>query len=252
MPVVASAPYPRVSDTLIAAKALCNDMAQSVLGNMLADNQPFVLPLCDLAHKTLRKMLARAGVNTYFEYQVITGLTASATSDPTVQMQLTYTGYFNGGEPASTPALPSDLLEPLELWERQSATINRWSPMKQAADSITCAQIESAFGLWDWESDILYLPGCSQSNDIKLKYLKVTPRLTSTNQQIPIMDCDMAMGALIAELLSASRGGAAAAAFHARAADEVALLVDPTAKKEQYGTYVRRPFRATRAGRGRR
>jgi hypothetical protein len=256
MPVVSSSPYPTVENALQAARVICNDAAQSILGNLLADAQPFTLPMADLAHKTLRKMLTKAGVNTYSKYGYATGLAASLTTDPTVQMQLMYSGYFNGQQTQATPTLPSDLIEPLELWERATVTsgINTaaWVPMKQASDSISTRAIQGRFAIWDYESDILYLPPASQSNDLKMKYLVATPRLTSTTQQVPINDCEVAMGALIAELLSMGRGGAEATAqFHARAEAEVQLMISPTARKEEYAAYNRRPFRSTRA-RGRR
>lgn len=251
MTVVNTAPYPTVEDALVAARVISNDAAQSIAGNILADLQPFTLPMADLAHKTLRKMLVRAGITTYSKYGFVTGLTPVATSDPGVQVQLSYAGYFDGVNENSEPTLPGDLIEPLEMWERQTASQTQWCEMKAASDSISTRSQVARFGIWDWETDILYLPGATQSNDLKIKYLKATPRLTDVNQQIPIADCDMAMGALIAELAAAARGGEAAAYFKARADQEVVLLATPTAIKEEYGSYVRKPFRRTRARRGR-
>jgi hypothetical protein len=308
MPVVLSSPFPQVEDCLIAARAICNDMSQSVLGNLLSDNQPFVVPYADLCHKTLRKMLTREGVNAYTAYGYATGLTPVATPDPTTQVQLTYQGYYDGVawhgpsvsaptwsnaitylqgqlvtysglfyialansgtnlnmEPdlnptfwafftAQGPILPSNFLEPLEVWERATVSgINSsaWVPMKQASDSISTRSQTGKFRIWDWQSSILYLPGATQENDLKFKYLMATPRLTSVNSIIPIVDCDMAMGALIAAMLSSGRGGAEAAAFDARAEREVTLLATPTAIKEEYAAHNRIPFRTTRAGRRR-
>jgi hypothetical protein len=251
MPVVASGPYITVENAIQAARVMCNDAAQSILGNLLADNQPFTLPMADLAHKTLRKMLTKRGVNTYSKYAVVAGLVASATTDPTVQMQLMYTGYYNGQVILPSPTLPSDMIEPLEVWERHSVDSGTnqsgWKEVKQASDSISTRAMVGSFRVWDWESDILYLPGAVHSNDLRFKYLIATPRLTSTTQQIPIADCENAMGALIAELLSMGRGGPEATAqFHARAESEVNLLATPTAQKEQYASFSRKPFRRTR------
>lgn len=250
MPVQA-APYPSVTDALVAARVVCNDAAQSILGSVLATNQPFVLPMVDLAHKTLRKMLTKAGVNTLSKYAYATGLTAVATPDPTVQVQLLYTGYYDGVTMHAGPFLPADLVEPLEIWERLSGSYNQWARMTQAADSISTRAQTGAFRIWDWETDTLYLPGATQTNDLKFKYLIATPRLTSATQQIPIADCEMAMGSLIAEILAQSRGGVGAAGFHARAESEVDLLVSPTSRKEQYASFNRMPFRGTRASRRR-
>jgi hypothetical protein len=309
MPVVLISPFPQVEDALIAARALCNDMSQSVLGNLLADNQPFVVPYADLAHKTLRKMLTREGVNAYSAYGYATGLTPVATTDPTTQVQLTYQGYYDGVawhgpnvtaptwnnavtylqgqlvtysgiyyialansgtnlnmEPnisptfwayfnAQGPVLPSNFLEPLEVWERGTVTSgvnsSAWKPMKQASDSISTRSQTGRFNIWDWQSSILYLPGATQENDLKFKYLLATPRLTSVNSIIPIADCDVAMGALIAAMFSAARGGQEAAGFQAIAEQQATLLATPTAIKEEFASFNRRPFRATRAGRRR-
>jgi hypothetical protein len=154
------------------------------------------------------------------------------------------------------PTLPSDFLEPLEVWERATVTqgvnTGRWNVVVQAADSISTRSQTGAFGIWDWEQNILFLPGATQTNDLKFKYLTATPRLTDFTQQIPIADCEMAMGALIAKTLAEGRGGSGVAIFKARADEEVMLLASPTAIKEEYSAHSRMPFRGTRAGRGRR
>jgi hypothetical protein len=305
-PVVSNGPYPTVENCLSAARVLANDMANSVLGNALADNQPYVLPLADLAHKTLRKMLTARGVNTYSKYGYALGLVASTTQDPTVQMQLTYSGYFDGTmwhgptvsapqwsslttytqgmvvtynglyyyalpnagtnldmEPDTNPAfwqptqsigpaLPPDMTEPLELWERATITTgvnsNKWNQMKQASDSLSTYALVGTFRVWDWQTDTLYLPPATQENDLKFKYLRATPRLTSFQQQVPLSDCELAMGALICVMYSMGRGGQEAAGFQAVAEAQVGLLAMPTERKEQYASYNRRPFRGTRAG----
>jgi hypothetical protein len=247
MTVTNVAPFTYVEDCLVAARVITNDAAQSIAGDILADTQPFTLPMADLAHKTLRKMLTKAGVTSYSAYNYCIGLTPVQTTDPGFQVQLTYSGYYDGVNQNASPTLPGDLIEPLELWERQTGTENVWRPMKPAADSISSRAQNANFSIWDWETSILYLPGATQSNDLKMKYLQATPRLTSTTQQIPIPDCDMAMGALIAELAAVPRGAEAVAYFHSRAESEVILLATPQQIKEEYQASFRRPFRNTRS-----
>ena len=249
---MAAGPYPLVANCIQSAIVLANDAAQSILGNLLADNQPFTLPMADLAHKTLRKMLTKRGVNTYSKYAVV-NQTCGLRERPiaTVRLQLMYTGYYNGQIILPSPTLPSDMIEPLEVWERGSVASGTnqagWKEVKQASDSISTRAMVSNFRIWDWESDILYLPGAVQSNDLKFKYLIATPRLTSVTQQVPIADCEVAMGALIAELLSMGRGGPEATAqFHARAESEVNLLATPTTADRTVAaceSYNRKPFR---------
>lgn len=239
---------------------MANDAALSIAGNILSDQQPYVFVMLDGAYRYLRKLLTSEGVNTFSKYIILTGLTPVANpggiADPTIQVQLSYTGYFDGvtnfgpnSVPTPGPTLPSDLLEPLEIWERQSQTQNRWNPVHQAADSINTSTRSASFGVWDWETDILYLPGATLSNDLKLKYLYKMPMLTTPVQPVLIKDCMEALAALFVSAAAKSRGGTAVAADYERQGrDFVKLMVNQTARREAYGTYVRKPFR----GHGRR
>jgi hypothetical protein len=247
LPSVSTTPYVQAEEILEAARVMCNDAALSLAGAVLSDSQPYTFTMLEERYEYLQDRLMNGGVNTYYEYFVVNGLTAVAVSDPGVQVQLGYTGYFDGATLSNPPIMPPEMLEPLELWERQTGSTNAWRPMKQASDSISSRAQTSKFGVWDWETDILFLPGASQSNDLKIKGLTYAPELTTPTSPVLISRCKTALASLVAEMAAKSRGGTeAAGVFHAQAEDAIKLIINRTAQKEQRGSYVRRPFRGRR------
>lgn len=249
MPVQTTSPYPTAEDVLEAARVMANDMQMSIDGDILADAQPYIFPMINLCYEKLQRRLIRSGVNTYNKYLIIQNLVKVATADPTTQVQLMYTGYYDGVTMHANPTLPIDLIIPLEIWERQSLTQNRWSLVGQVSDAITTSSQTFCFREWDWEQDTLFLPGATQANDLKMKYIAVAPQITGPDSFVYVVGCKVALAALIGEMAAKSRGGTEAAAmFKAEADNEIQLLIAPTSRKEQYASYVRRAFR----GRGRR
>ncbi len=255
MPVLTTSPYSTAEQVLEAARIMANDMQMSVDGDILADTQPYIFPMLQLCYEKLYKRLVRAGVNTYNRTLVVPGLLPVANpagiADPTLQVQLLYTGYYDGVTMHANPRLPDDLIMPLEIWERQSLTNTRWRAMGQVSDSITTSFQTFWFGEWDWEEDQLWFPGATQTNDIKVRYIARPPRLTGPDSFVMINDCKVALAALVGEMASKSRGGLEASAIFKQEADnEIQLLIAPTARKEQYASYVRRAFRGRSRGRG--
>lgn len=73
----------------------------------------------------------------------------------------------------TTPALPSNLVEIIQLWERNHG-INPYIPVDRK-DLIphTLQGIEtSQFGIWSWESNKIKLLAANQDNDLKIDYIK--------------------------------------------------------------------------------
>jgi len=253
MPVVATSPYPSAEEVLQAARVLCNDAAVSIDGDVLADDQPFVFPAMELKYEYLQDRLIQAGIETYSKYGFIHAVPVVATSDPTTQIEIDYVGTFDGENNTDQPQLPVDLLMPLEFWERQNipspaTNTNAWLPMDQASDSIGTRAQTTRFSIWDWENDTLFLPGATQVNDLKCKYLAYMPQITDGTSVLLVGRCKVAMANLMAALVAASRGGLESSAkFEADAEKSILEIIARSARKQQYSSYVRRPFRGRRS-----
>lgn len=254
MPVVTTSPYPSAEEVLQATRVLINDAALSISGDVLNDDQPYVFPLLEECYEDLQDTLIAAGVNTYNKYGYITQIPVVANADPTIQILISYTGTYDGATNHATPTLPIDMLEPLELWERQTivsgVNTNPWIPMVQASDSISSRGQFARFTIWDYEDDVILLPGATQINDVKTKYLAYAPEITGPTSPILIARCKPALAALMAEAVCVSRGGLeSAAVFKAKADMKIENIISRTARKEQYSSFVRRPFRTRRGTR---
>jgi len=253
MPVVPTSPYPSAEEVLQAARVLCNDAAVSIDGDVLADDQPFVFPAMELKYEYLQDRLIQAGIETYSKYGYINAIPKVATADPTTQIEIDYVGTFDGLNNTDQPQLPVDMLMPLEFWERQTVAApatntNPWLEMKQASDSIGTRAQSTRFTLWDWENDTLFLPGATQINDLKCKYLAYMPQITDGSSQLLVARCKVAMANLMAALVSTSRGGLEVAAkFEADAEKSIQEIIARSARKQEYASFVRRPFRARRS-----
>lgn len=225
---------------------MSNDAALSLAGDILSDSQPYVFEMLEGCYEDLQDRLMQVGVNTYYKYWTVLGLGAVTSADPTTQVKLQYTGYYDGTNNNANPTLPSDLLEPLEIWERQTGSTFAWKPMKVASDSISTRPQIKTFNIWDWETDVLYLPGATQSNDLKIKGLLYAPVLTGPTSPVLVARCTNALAALMIEAAADMRGGAGAEIFGPKAQKYIDQIINRTVQKDQRAVFVRQPFRGRR------
>lgn len=250
MPSLTTAPYVSAEDILVAARAISNDANQTIAGSILADNQPYIFPLLELAYEDLQDRLIKAGVNTYNETAEVLALTPYAGTDQTVDVELLYTGYFDGQTNFDSPQLPADMLIPLEIWERQSGTNAAWCLMTQVADALSSHSPTSYFRVWNWEQDILTLPGATVSLDLKFKYILLAPQLTDPTSPVLVARCTVALANLLVASVVKMRGGDPAQ-FKADAEMAVQNIISRYSRKDAYAQYNRIPFRGQRRCGGR-
>ena len=251
MPIVPGTPFDSVQSVLQQAIVKCNDAASGfgIQGDILNASQPGTIPLINGRYRYLQDRLQAAGVETFSKYEHIYGITPAATSSASTQLTIDYQGYWDGQTKNAAIKLPSDMIKPLELWERESGT-DLWVPMKQAADSISTRPQTMRFSIWDFEADTLYLPPATTTNDIKMKNIVYAPDITTMQSQILIIRSQEAMACLIAAEAAASRGSLEMGAYFSEKAEEaIQAIIARTARKESYAAYNRLPFRR-RSGRG--
>lgn len=148
------------------------------------------------------------------------------------------------------PALPSDMIKPLELWEVQFGTITGgWVPMKQVPDALNPSIIQPRFRQWGFSNDELVLPGASYNNNLRIKYIAAAPDIESLATYIYPRGISTALALLLLDQLSGARGGPMAAIFKERAEEAISQIINQTVRKQAYAQFVRRPYRSGGAGR---
>ena len=124
--------------------------------------------------------------------------------------------------------------------------------MKPVSDAIASRPTTPRFGVWDFQNNTLILPGSSQTENLKLKYLCYAPDLTNPNAVAYVMHCQTALANRVVAAVSKMLGGVEMSAIFDKDGDKaVNMIVNRTARKEAYQSFSRKPFRGRGRGRGR-
>jgi len=210
------------------------------------------------------------GIWTQFSPGTITVAAWSATTTYTQGQQVAYKNSYYVAQPNASanlnmipdqsplfwaefavpgPALPADLIKPLELWEVQYGTITGgWVPLKQAPDSLNPSIIQPRFRQWIFSHDRIVLPGASYTNNLRIRYLAQAPDITSLNTIIYPRGVSTALAFLTLDMLAGARGGPMAQVFKQRGEEAINQLINQTSRKMAYSQFVRRPYRGNGLG----
>jgi hypothetical protein len=251
--IAPSIPYDTAESILNEARAISADAATAngLAGDILNDGQPYVFPILQKCYRRLQDELISKGVETYSKYGEIYNITPTQTGNPRINVTISYLGYWDGYRVWPNITLPADMIKPLELWECYPGE-SAWKPMRPVSDSISSRPTTNRFNVWDFEQDILSMPGSSQTSNLKMKYLLYAPDLTGPNSQALVVHCQSALANKMVAQVSKMLGGLEMAqAFEADAQKDIDMIVNRTARKEAYQAFQRRPFRSRGRGRGR-
>lgn len=250
MPIVAVAPFAPLESILNITRSKINDAGgpNGLAGSILNDSQPYTFTMSQERYLYLQDRLISGGVETFTRYGYIKCIPPAANVNPRIMVNITFHGYFNGMDINPRVVLPPSCLKPLEIWECQSGG-QKWAPMRQLPSSLSTHARTGRFCVWDYKQDTLYMPGASLQNDLRLKMLTYAPALTGPSSPVLILNCQTALGLLIAEDVCRMNGGFQAAdKLHLLAEEAIHLIINRSAIKESYSSFQRRP-RARRMGR---
>jgi hypothetical protein len=252
MPILASSAYNSAEDVLNRLRAIVND-SEVAGGDILTDSAPFTFTLLNGGYERVQLELAKAGIEVSLSEWWLIGLPVMPTIDDEARMVIDDTGcnilYPNGGGDvfSMTPQLPTDLILPLDLFERQTGSTVRASHMKQPNGGLRSADQELFLREWEWSADGLRMRGAMQSQDLKIKGEKQLPQLVAPTDPVPIRGVLNAAAYFAAMIFAESRGGLIAPQFKLHADEEIFLRLQISARRRQKRPGRRRPY----SGRGR-
>lgn len=257
MPGVATSPYPTVETVLNVARAAMADagvdaISGEIVGDVFTDDRPGTLVTLQSAYDYVATELTNNGVETFAKTLVISNVPPVLTMDPGIDCVMGYSGYFDGVKNNQSAALPPDMRLPLWLQQRQSGTLNVFTPNppQGACNDGLVGRTKTSYSYdWSWETDGIRTPGGLLTLDWKLRYIPFLPKLTLAGggtQLLLILGCENAVGYTAAAMFSASTGGEAASALMGQADIFIAQMCTQTTRKQQRQNHRRKGYSAGR------
>jgi len=159
---------------LAATVADINTLARSLLGDVAQDvyTDAVLLEYIKTAYREMERLMRSAGVSVFRK-------TSSALTVTSGTVTLTT---------ATTPALPSDLLRPLEIMERVSGT-GTYVRMSQSYGVLEDRAATALIQEWDWKNNALFFPAASGDVQIKIEYEAELAALTNSASALLIPNC---------------------------------------------------------------
>lgn len=255
MPILEVSPYDTIDTALNFARAHANDAGLTIAGSalQLGDTAPATFTLINAGWRMLQRVMTNYGLGTFVNTTILSSCPVNGSSDPGLQAYVGFTGYFDGVQMHANPYLPSNMLGPLRLRERQTGQQQIFTPMVPCNDGLPQRPAVIWFRVWNWENDVINLVGSTQVNDIELRYNLWLPDLTpDTNglgtNQIPLLRCADILGAYTAAAFGSSRGSQATPTLMGIGDAGVKQLALTQARQKQRGQHRRIPY--SRRGNG--
>lgn len=170
MPVLPSSAYVSVETVANLIRVIANDAIYSAAGEILTDVSTLLFPLMNDSLEWLENELNNSGVESFRKETILTNVTAVGIVDPGVQINISDTGYFDGATNHALPQVPTDLLNPIFMWERTTGSTENWVEMEERADGLPSMVQSTRLKMWEWRGDALVMPGALQSEDLRLRY----------------------------------------------------------------------------------
>lgn len=150
------------SVVLDRARAALNDRQGQLF------NDDVLLPFLNNAWEDLQSEMQVNGLPAVYNATAALTITAGATVISTT----------------STPPLPTDIIEPQNLYEK-GTTETDWIPMTEFPGLLPTRQGQK-LGIWQWKEEEIKLVGATANRDILIEYLKSFPEVIGPSTQIPL------------------------------------------------------------------
>lgn len=238
-PNASSQVFYNCEDILNFARVLVNDAQSGLTGQDLSDDRPYTWTLLNFVYGKLQNWLEDNNVESAMYAEAVVTLPASVYSaDPNAQCKLDYTGFTDAtGNFYDTPALPGDLLEPLQLWSRPSDVNQPFREMSQQLGGMDGTYGLYTYRKWEFRGNGVYLQGgVNNQIDLRIRYMPSLPMLIqpptgSASPRIWFARAGEAFAYMIAAEFAEIRGAANAPMLRAKANEELQIIANKSAKR---------------------
>lgn len=259
MPVIPSSAYVSLETVTNLVRSISNDTIYSLAGEILTDTANFMFSLLNDSLEWFQNEVNNHGIETFVKETYLLGITPAAfvnldsgipaPNDPGQQVNISDLGYFDGALSHVSPQLPTDLLVPLVLWERQFGSTENWVVMVQRQGGLPSTVPGSRFRIWEWRQDGLYMPGATQENDIRLRYTGSHATFVTPNDALYFRGATGAIAYKTVATYMGSKNPQAATQAMSEAMSRVIQLCSRSARMKQREYIDRRNYGNPRGGR---
>ena len=196
-----------------------------------------LIPSMNLAYRKIQANLANIGSPTFITDEKLFVVPAVLVIDPSIQVII--------NEATAPPNnLPSDLLVPSKLWERQNGSVDNFQPMTDLTDKggLPSQAQGSSLMMWEWREDGLCFIGATQDRQVRMRYVKQLPALSDEASQLLIRNCRSSFVYFTSAIELASRGSPLAEKWDAAGNDALEVVMNRETRKSQGQPTRRRPF----------
>ncbi len=231
MPIIPSSAYGTVVQVTNLVRALLNDRQGATFSD------PFLLPLVQSAFRKVYRALENVGSESMIADNVQLVVPAVAGIDPGLQVSIT-------DATAPPNQLPVDLIVPAKIWERPNLSTQSFVEMFDMSDASGMPSVPQGQTLtyWEWRGDGLYFVGALQDTQIRLRYIKALPDVTSASSNVLLRNVIDAVAHITAAMAGLSRGSEFVKMMEELAEDALFDLKAISVRRDQRRARRRRPF----------
>jgi hypothetical protein len=227
-------------------------------GQIFTDNpavSPFTQPFLNSSIREMYRELRNVGEPVLIKDNVIlTNLPiidsptqGLGQSDPAVQTILSLQGYFDGTQIWPNFTLPSDMLYPTKLWERQTGSNDIFHIMEAPSGGLQSVMQGPYLKRWEWRNTNLNFNGATQPVDIRMRYYCSLPQFFSqtldfSSTFVPVPDCTDAVAYMTAVKYARMLGSPGLADLLAESKNQMFQLKNSNVRRMQHETIARIPF----------
>lgn len=230
-------------------RALINDQIYSQAGEIFTDSAPMTFNLVNDSLEWLENELNNSGVESFRKETILTNVTAVGVVDPGVQINISDTGYFDGLNNHALPQVPTDLLNPIFMWERTTGSTENWVEMEERADGLPSMVQSTRLKMWEWRGDALVMPGALQSEDLRLRYQGAHAVFVAPTDTLLLRGGNGTIAYKTVSSYLITKNPEAAALALAEANDRVSQLTTRSARTKQRELVTRASYGNTARGR---
>jgi hypothetical protein len=258
-PIPGSDVFYNTEEILNYARVLANDTQGGLAGQLLRSDDPRTWTLLNLCYGRLANWLEDNNVESAMYAEAILSLPSSASyTDPSAQSRLGYDGFVDAsGLLYDQPKLPANLLEPLQLWQRNTGQNVPFYEMKQRLGGLgdswnfgwNGGTYGSVYGGWEFRENSIYiLGGAYQPTDIRMRYVPSLATLDQPSDQNPnppviwFAKAGEALALMIAAEDAEIRGAINGPTLRMKANQELDIISNRSAKRENRAQTRRRGY----------